>query len=72
MSDLPTVRLTVRGGKIHSLDNRRLVAFQKPGVPMPFRMATPEEASNEERKFTAQNKGRSILVNYYDPLEWAP
>ncbi|MFF4830446.1 hypothetical protein [Streptomyces sp. NPDC001315] len=71
-SDLPTVRLTVRDGQVHSLDNRRLVAFQKAGIPMPFRMATPEEAANEAWKFTTQNEGRSILINYFDPLEWAP
>ncbi|MFC5152798.1 polymorphic toxin-type HINT domain-containing protein [Streptomyces amakusaensis] len=71
-SDLPTVRLTVKGGKIHSLDNRRLVAFQKAGIPMPFRMATPEEAASEAWKFTTKNEGRSILINYFDPVEWMP
>jgi hypothetical protein len=48
------------------------VAFQKAGIPMPFRTATPQEAANEAWKFTTQNEGRSILINYFDPLEWAP
>jgi hypothetical protein len=66
------VRLTVKDGQVYSLDNRRLVAFQKAGIQMPFRMATPEEAANEAWKFTTQNEGRSILINYFDPLEWTP
>ncbi|WP_304453414.1 RHS repeat-associated core domain-containing protein [Nocardiopsis sp. YSL2] len=72
-SELPTVRLTARNGDLYTLDNRRLVAFQKSGVPMPFRMATPQEAASEAWKFTTQNRGRSILVRYFDnPTEWMP
>uniref|UniRef100_UPI001E5C87C7 hypothetical protein n=1 Tax=Nocardiopsis sp. CNT312 TaxID=1137268 RepID=UPI001E5C87C7 len=72
-TELPTVRLTVRNGDIYTLDDRRLVAFQKSGVPMPFRMATAEEAASEAWKFTTQNRGRSILVRYFDNLtEWMP
>ncbi|WP_083840156.1 polymorphic toxin-type HINT domain-containing protein [Saccharomonospora xinjiangensis] len=71
-NDLPTVRLTVKGGQVHALDNRRLVAFQKAGTPMPFRMATSDEVANEAWKFTTRNEGRSIMINYFDPLEWTP
>jgi hypothetical protein len=28
--------------------------------------------ANEAWKFTTQNEGRSILITYFDPLEWAP
>lgn len=69
-TDLPAVRLTVRDGQVYTLDNRRLVAFQKAGIPMPFRMATPEEVANEAWKFTTKNEGRSIMINYFEPLEW--
>jgi hypothetical protein len=70
--DLPTVRLHYQDGNLHTLDNRRLVAFQKAGIPMPFRMATPEEVAGESWKFTTKNEGRSIVINYFDPVEWAP
>jgi hypothetical protein len=71
-NDLPTVRLTVKGGQVYALDNRRLVVFQKAGTPMPFRMATSDEVANEAWKFTTRNEGRSIMINYFDPLEWTP
>ncbi|GHE45309.1 hypothetical protein GCM10018785_13740 [Streptomyces longispororuber] len=69
---LPTMRLHYKNGNLYTLDNRRLVAFQKAGIPMPFRMATPEEAAGEAWKFTTKNEGRSIVINHYDPVEWAP
>lgn len=71
-TDLPLMRLTVKDGQIYSLDNRRLVAFQKAGIQMPFRMATPEEALGEAWKFSTQNEGRSIIINTREPQEWAP
>jgi hypothetical protein len=44
------------------LDNRRLAAFQQAGVKVPYRLATPEEATNEEWKFTTKNDGISIVI----------
>ncbi|WP_050515479.1 DUF6531 domain-containing protein [Streptomyces rimosus] len=70
--DVPPVRLTVRNGNLYTLDNRRLVAFQKAGVPIPFRMASREEAMAEEWKFTNKKDGLSIVVNKLDPEEWSP
>ncbi len=70
--DLPTVRLHYKDGNLFTPDNRRLVAFQKAGIQMPFRMATPEEVANGSWKFTTENEGRSIVINYFDPVEWAP
>lgn len=61
-----------KDGHLHSLDNRRLVAFQKAGIQMPFRMATPEEIAAESWKFTTENEGKSIVINYFDPWEWGP
>ncbi|MFJ4409567.1 RHS repeat-associated core domain-containing protein [Streptomyces sp. NPDC088910] len=68
--DLPTVRLQYKDGNLFSLDNRRLVAFQKAGIQMPFRMATPEEIAGEAWKFTTKNDGASILIQHFDPVEW--
>ncbi|MFJ5218724.1 RHS repeat-associated core domain-containing protein [Streptomyces sp. NPDC088354] len=70
--DLPIVRLQYKNGNLHTLDNRRLVAFQKAGIQMPFRMATPEEVAAESWKFTTNNEGRSIVINHFEPMEWAP
>jgi hypothetical protein len=71
-TDLPKVRLTVRNGQLHTLDNRRLVAFQKAGVATPFRMATAEEAASEAWKFTTKDKGMSIIFRLFEPVVWKP
>nr|WP_246421894.1 RHS repeat-associated core domain-containing protein [Nocardiopsis mwathae] len=69
--DIPPIRLTVRNGNLFTLDNRRLVAFQKAGVPAPFRMATAEEAASEAWKFTTVTNGRSILIRGTEKV-WSP
>ena len=62
-SDFPAIRLTERDGNLFTLDNRRLVAFQKAGLPeVPYRMATPEEAAAEAWKFDSKNGGTSIKI----------
>ena len=62
-SEFPPIRLVERDGNLHTLDNRRLVTFQKAGVSqVPYRMATPEEAANEAWKFTKNSGGDSILI----------
>ncbi|MEV6069443.1 RHS repeat-associated core domain-containing protein [Nocardia sp. NPDC052001] len=61
-ADFPPIRLVARGGDLFTLDNRRLIAFQKAGMTVPFRMATVEEALGEAWKFTTQTGGESILV----------
>ncbi|RBY91769.1 hypothetical protein DQ244_10810 [Blastococcus sp. TBT05-19] len=45
-SDISPVRLVKKGGSLYSLDNRRLMAFQKAGVLMPYRMATRAERAS--------------------------
>jgi hypothetical protein len=42
-ANVPPVRLVNLGGTMHSLDHRRLLAFQQANVPIPYRMATIEE-----------------------------
>jgi hypothetical protein len=60
--DVPAIRVFERDGKLFTLDNRRLEAFRRAGVEIPYRQATPEEIANEAWKFTTQNAGESIRV----------
>jgi hypothetical protein len=60
--DVPPIRLVERDGKLYTLDNRRLEAFRRAGVDIPYRMAMPGEIASEAWKFTTQNDGISIRV----------
>jgi len=60
--DIPAIRLVDKDGALFSLDNRRLQAFQQAGVPIPYRMATPQEVAAEAFKFSTGNGGTSIRV----------
>jgi hypothetical protein len=60
--DVPPIRLMERAGKLFTLDNRRLEAFRRAGVEVPYRMATQQEIASEGWKFTTQNEGISIRV----------
>ncbi len=60
--DVPPIRLVERNGKLYTLDNRRLEAFRRAGVNVPYRMATSEEIAAEGWKFTTRNEGISIRV----------
>ena len=60
--DIPPIRLVEKDGVLYSLDNRRLQAFQEAGIPIPYRMATPEEIAAEAFKFSTENGGTSIRV----------
>lgn len=60
--DVPAIRLVEKDGNLFSLDNRRLEAFRRAETPIPYRMATPEEAAAEAWKFTTKNNGTSIRV----------
>ena len=59
---IPPIRLVERNGELFSLDNRRLWSFKEAELPVPFRMATPQEAAAEAWKFTTKNGGTSIRV----------
>jgi hypothetical protein len=61
-SDIPPIRLVEQEGNLFTLDNRRLWSFQQAEMPIPYRMATPQEAMGEAWKFTTQNGGTSIRV----------
>lgn len=60
--DVPPIRVVERDGLLFSLDNRRLAAFQRAGVDVPYRFATPEEIASEAYKFTTRNAGVSIRI----------
>lgn len=60
--DVPPLRLVEREGKFFTLDKRRLEAFRRAGVAIPWRMATSEEVDAEAWKFTTTNDGISVKV----------
>ena len=60
--DIPPLRLVERDGLFFTLDNRRLEAFQRAGVPIPWRLATPVEVDSEAWKFTTTNAGASVRI----------
>ncbi|MCA2175028.1 hypothetical protein LDL08_02405 [Nonomuraea glycinis] len=62
--DLDPIRLVERDGKLYTLDNRRLVAYQQAGLDsVPHRMATPAEIRKEWRKkFTTETDGVGIKI----------
>jgi RHS repeat-associated protein len=61
-NSISPIRLVRKGGVLTTLDNRRLEAFRRAGVSIPFRMATMREAVREAWKFTSKNGGTSIRV----------
>ena len=60
-SKVDPIRIVEKDGKIFSLDNRRLKAFQDAGVEVPYKKldAIPK---GEEFKFTTKNEGVDIIV----------
>lgn len=60
--DVMPIRLVERDGRRFSLDNRRLDAFRRARVDVPYRMATPAEIVAEAWKFTTTNDGVSVRV----------
>ena len=62
LESVPPIRLVEKDGNLYSLDNRRLEAFRRTGIHVPYRMATADEERNETYKFTTMNEGNSIRV----------
>jgi len=60
--DIEPLPLVERGGLFYTLDNRRLEAFRRAGVPIPWRMATDEEIVTESWKFTTNNNGTVVRI----------
>ena len=62
-SELPAIRAFRMNGKLYSLDNRRLKAFQDAGLKIKTVKATKAELTEEfTRKFTTVNDGASVRV----------
>lgn len=61
-ASIPPIRVLVKDGLYFTLDNRRLEAFRRAGVEVPYRMATSEEIGAERWKITTTNDGMSICV----------
>lgn len=59
---VPPIRVVERRGLLYTLDNRRLEAFRRAGVAVPYVMATEDDARRERWKFTTTNDGESIIV----------
>lgn len=61
--DVTPIRIFEIDGKLWSLDNRRLYAFQQANKPIPYVMASPQEVAKEApSKMTTKNDGRSIRL----------
>ena len=56
----------------YTLDNRRLVAFQKAGLgrSILYRMATRKEVRSEGWKFSTKNDGVGVNVRDGDGYHW--
>jgi hypothetical protein len=60
--DISPLRRVEKEGLLFTLDNRRLEAFRRAGLEIPWRMATPEEMEAEAWKFTTTNRGASVRI----------
>ncbi|WP_146118745.1 hypothetical protein [Blastopirellula marina] len=60
-SSIPPIRIVLKDGKVFTLDNRRLRAFQEAGIDVPFERldAIPKR---ELFKFTTKNVGVDIII----------
>ncbi|MBZ9731335.1 DUF6443 domain-containing protein [Salegentibacter sp. JZCK2] len=62
-SSIPAVRITNKDGKIYTLDNRRLKAFQDAGIEVNYQKVDYSSLPKSElRKFTTTNGGESIKI----------
>ena len=60
-SSIPAIRLVERNGKIFTLDNRRLKAFQEAGIEIPYQLLE-KIPKREMFKFTTINDGIDIII----------
>ena len=60
-STIPPIRIVVKDGKVFTLDNRRLRAFQEAGIDIPFERLDSIPKS-ELFKFTTKTDGVDIII----------
>lgn len=56
------IRLINRDGIFYTLDNRRLEAFRRARLRVPYRMATEKEIADEIWKLTSKDGGFDIKI----------
>lgn len=61
-NDVPPIRILRKDNLLFTLDNRRLEAFRRAGLEVPYRMATADEIASQSWKFTTKNQGISVIV----------
>ncbi len=63
-TDLPPINVVLKNGGLWSLDNRRLEAFRRAGVPIRYKLINWSQSVVDEwnRKFTTNNNGESIRL----------
>ncbi|MEM8994690.1 MAG: hypothetical protein AAGF23_07850 [Acidobacteriota bacterium] len=61
--DIEPIKITRKGGKAFTLDNRRLYAYRRAGVAIPYVLSEGRAASKDfDRKFSSTDGGRSMKV----------
>ena len=60
-SDIKPIRIVERNGEVYTLDNRRLYAFQKAGVDIPYQKLDRIPKRHQD-KFNSVNKGMETRV----------
>ena len=60
-SKIDPIRIVVKDGKVFTLDNRRLKAFQDAGINIPFRKLD-KIPKRQKSKFSTINEGVDITV----------
>lgn len=69
---VPPIRIFEEGGKLWTLDNRRLAAFELAQIDVPYVWATTQEVIKESWKRTTQNDGVSILIRKLNIIVGGP
>jgi hypothetical protein len=59
---IPPIRLVEKDDMLYTLDNRRLEAFRRAGIDVPYRMATQAEINAEQWKFDTDAAGTTVKV----------
>jgi len=61
--DVKPIRIVEKGGKIFTLDNRRLKAFQDANIDIPYQKVDYNKLPERElQKFTTENNGKTIRI----------
>ncbi|MEO1367043.1 MAG: hypothetical protein AAFX50_07670 [Acidobacteriota bacterium] len=71
--DIEPIKITRKGGKAFTLDNRRLYAYRRAGVSIPYVLSEGRAASKDfDRKFSSTDEGRSMKVLARNEVPYEP